>query len=336
MALSHSVSDLPEARLNPSSRLQVTSMKNPSPILVLVVLLAACAHQEAAPEGVDRVDASEPDDAAWTQELLEERGETDEELRTSKTSPMAATQYLKSEPADEVHLTREGRTFGLTYSPDPAAEIAVRRGQSWTWEDLGEPDVSCEIDEEPVPSESTLDGPATFDIAGLTLGFYPGEDRVTFIVYDPERPEKTSFEHLLYFPPDRSYEVRATLVPIPEPDAVEMLTSQGLTKTFYRYARLRFEIEGEEQELVAYKSALSGDGSDLLFIPFRDATSGKETYGGGRFMDVEEPEGEQLTLDFNRAYNPLCNYSPGFNCPIPPRENHLDVAIRAGEKTYPH
>jgi uncharacterized protein (DUF1684 family) len=187
-----------------------------------------------------------------------------------------------------------------------------------------------------VPTGSALDGPATFDVAGLTLRFYPSEDRVTFIVHDPERPEKTSFEHLLYFPPDRSYEVQATLVPIPDPDEVEMLTSQGLKKTFYRYARLQFEIDGKEEELVAYKSVLSGEGSELLFIPFRDATSGKETYGGGRFMDVEEPEGDTLVLDFNRAYNPLCNYSPGFNCPIPPRENHLTVPIRAGEKAYPH
>jgi len=311
-------------------------MKNRSLILVLVLLLAACARQGANPERVGQVDVSEPDDATWTQELIDQRRETDEELRTSATSAMAATQYLKSEPTDRVYLTREGRTFGLAYAPDPAAEVAIRRGESWTWEDVGKSNVSCEIDDEAVPSGSTLDGLATFDIAGLTLGFYPSEDRVTFIVYDLERPEKTSFEHLLYFPPDRSYEVRATLVPIPMPDKVEMLTSQGLKKTFFRYARLRFEIDGQPQELVAYKSALSGEGSNLLFIPFRDATSGRATYGGGRFIDLEEPEGHELVLDFNRAYNPLCNYSPGFNCPIPPRENHLDIPIRAGERAYPH
>jgi uncharacterized protein (DUF1684 family) len=306
-------------------------------IPAVVVLLGGCVPQASDEENADAVAGSEMDDGAWTQELLEDRQETDEHLRTSKTSAMSATQYLKSKPTDAVYLTREGPTFGLAYAPDPSAEVAVtREGESWTWEDLGQADVSCEVDEEPVPTGSTLDGPAIFDIAGLTLRFYPSEDRVTFIVHDPERPEKTSFEHLVYFPPDRSYELRATVVPIPEPDPVEMLTSQGLKKTFYRYARLRFEIGDREVELVAYKSALSGEGSDLLFIPFRDATSGKETYGGGRFMDVEEPEGETLVLDFNRAYNPLCNYSPGFNCPIPPRENHLDVPIRAGEKAYPH
>jgi uncharacterized protein (DUF1684 family) len=312
-------------------------MKKSLWILMVVVAFGGCSRQETDNGSAGTVATSEPDDSTWTQELLDDRQETDEHLRTSKTSAMSATQYLKSEPAGELYLNREGRTFGLAYAPGPAAEIAAtRKGKSWNWEDLGDPDVSCESDGEPVPSGATLDAPATCDIAGLTLRLYPSEDRVTFIVHDPERPAKTSFEHLLYFPPDRSYEVRATLVPIPEPDAVEMLTSQGLKKTFYRYARLQFEIDGEERELVAYKSALSGEGSELLFVPFRDATSGKETYGGGRFMDVEQPEGDTLVLDFNRAYNPLCNYSPGFNCPIPPRENHLDIPIPVGEKTYPH
>jgi uncharacterized protein (DUF1684 family) len=115
-----------------------------------------------------------------------------------------------------------------------------------------------------------------------------------------------------------------------------MLTNRGLKKAFYRYARIRFELDGEEQELSAFKSKLTGEGSEGLFIPFRDSTSGRETYGAGRFLDLDEPPDEHFVLDFNRAYNPLCNYSPAFNCPIPPRENRLEAAIRAGELTYPH
>ena len=186
------------------------------------------------------------------------------------------------------------------------------------------------------PAGSALAGPASFETAGFHVSVYPGEDAVTFIVYDPERPEKTAFEHLLYFPPDRSFAVPATLHRLPEPEEIEMLTSRSLKKTFYRYATIRFRLDGEDLELTAFKSRLTGDGSESLFVPFRDATSGHETYGAGRFLDLDEPEAEQLVLDFNRAYNPLCNYSPAFNCPIPPRENRLDVAIRAGERTYPH
>ena len=87
--------------------------------------------------------------------------------------------------------------------------------------------------------------------------------------------------------------------------------------------------------MTAFKYALSGEGSDGLFIPFKDATSGRETYGAGRFLEIHEPDEERFTLDFNRCFNPLCNYSPAYNCPIPPRENHLEIAIEAGEKTYP-
>jgi uncharacterized protein (DUF1684 family) len=80
------------------------------------------------------------------------------------------------------------------------------------------------------------------------------------------------------------------------------------------------------------------DADGALFVPFRDATSGKETYPAGRYLDLPAPPTDQRTVvvDFNRAYSPMCSFSPAFNCPLPPVENHLDVAIRAGEKTYPH
>ena len=305
--------------------------------LMLLVLLTGCARPEPSSTATRAAAAgSDLDDAAWTQALVEHREETDESFRTSSTSPMAGTQRLQREAVDRIHLTRQDRTFSLAYDAEPAAEIAVVRGEmGWTWEDLGG-DVACEIDGEPVAPDSALAGPATFAIAGLHVRFYPSEDGVLFTVYDPERPEKTEFDHLLYFPPDRHYAVPAKLVKIAEPDPVVMLTSRSLKKTFYRYATLRFQLAGEDQELTAYKSSLDGEGSDYLFIPFRDATSGRETYGAGRFLDLDEPQSEDFILDFNRAYNPLCNYSPAFNCPIPPRENHLKVAVRAGELTYPH
>jgi hypothetical protein len=306
-------------------------------LLTLAILLCGCAQQGPNSTATRApVAGSEPDDLAWTQALIEHREEIDEAFRTSSASPMAGTQYLKSQPTDRVYLTRQGKAFALAYSADPAAEIAVtREGAAWTWKDLSG-DVLCGIDEEQVETGSALAGPATFVIAGLHLGFYPAKDRVTFIVYDPERPEKRSFDHLLYFPPDRSYAVAAELLAIPEPEEIEMLTSRGLKKTFYRYATIRFQLNGEDQELTAFKSELTGEVSESLFIPFRDSTSGHDTYGAGRFLDIDEPQSEHFVLDFNRAYNPLCNYSPAFNCPIPPRENHLPVAIRAGEMTYPH
>lgn len=305
--------------------------------VTLLLLLGGCARQDPGDAALPAPRAgSEVDDAAWTRVLLEHREAVDDEFRSSSTSPMAGIQRLASTAVDRVYLTRQGRTFALADSADPGAEMAVvREGTGWTWERLDD-DVTGEAGGETVAPGSVLNASVTFAIAGFHVRFYPGREEVIFTVYDPERPEKKAFEHLLYFPPDRSYAVPAELVKIGEPEQIEMLTSRSLKKTFYRYAIIRFRLNGNDQELTAYKSALGGEASESLFIPFRDGTSGRETYGAGRFLDVDEPEGEHFVLDFNRAYNPLCNYSPAYNCPIPPRENHLEVAIRAGEKTYPH
>ena len=312
-------------------------MKSLSIAAMMLVLVGGCSPPE-----VEQISDTEPveqvkvDDKVWTAVLLEERQEIDEELRTSDTSPMAGTQYLKSDPGDEVYLALQDGEFHLADSAGSGAQIgATKKRGTWHWHKLGQ-DVVCRVEGEEVEDGSALEGPATFDIGDFHLSFYPSEDRVTFIVFDPERPEMQSFEHLLYFPPDRKYAVDATLVVHPEPETIEMPTTRNLIKTFYRYAKIHFEVDGEQQELTALKSSLSGDGSEGLFIAFRDATTSRETYGAGRYLEIEEPETEEFVLDFNRAFNPLCNYSPAYNCTLPPRENHLKVAIRAGEKTYPH
>ena len=115
-----------------------------------------------------------------------------------------------------------------------------------------------------------------------------------------------------------------------------MPTTRGLIKTLYRYAKIDFELDGEKQELTAFKYGLEGDAAQGLFIPFKDATTGRETYGAGRYLQIDDPENELFILDFNYAFNPLCNYAPAYNCTLPPYENHLEVAIKAGELAYPH
>jgi uncharacterized protein (DUF1684 family) len=276
------------------------------------------------------------DEAEWQADLIDYRSRKDEEFRTSNTSPMAGTQYLKSEPTERVWLTRDERSFALAYEKPAEACLVVERSEgAWHWSARAD-DVICRVDDEEVPDGAALDRGVECAVAGLHLSFYPSEDRVTFIVFDLERPEMKAFEHLLYFPPAREYAVDARIERLADPEEVEMLTSRNLVKTFYRYARLRFALEGTVLELSAFKSELTGDRSKGLFIPFRDATSGSETYGAGRFLSIDEPAGDRFVLDFNRAYNPLCNYSPAYNCSVPPRENHLSVRIPAGEKAYPH
>ena len=149
---------------------------------------------------------------------------------------------------------------------------------------------------------------------------------------------RATFGGLAYFPPDPAYRVRARLVKNPNPEPVVLATSKGVPRNMVRHGVFEFEIDGTKQRLSAYKSAPSPGhqhDSGSLFVPFRDATSGKETYGAARYLDIEEESGDEYVIDFNLAYNPYCAYSEDYVCPFPPRENWLAVPIRAGETNFP-
>ena len=135
------------------------------------------------------------------------------------------------------------------------------------------------------------------------------------------------------FPPSIQYRVNARLGRFDGPDLVMMTTSKGTTRPYLRYGKFEFQLEGRKLQLHCYKAA--DDALDKsLFVPFTDETSGKETYGAGRYLDIEETGRDDYVLDFNLAYNPYCAYSENYVCPFPPRENRLTVQIQAGEKNY--
>ena len=119
--------------------------------------------------------------------------------------------------------------------------------------------------------------------------------------------------------------------------SVKMLTSRNLEKTYYRYGKIEFSLKGRDLSLTAFASSKQlKSASKVLFIHFVDRTNGSETYGSGRYLEIPEPIEKVFKLDFNYCFNPLCNYSPAYNCSIPPEENILPVDIMAGEKTYPY
>ena len=151
-------------------------------------------------------------------------------------------------------------------------------------------------------------------------------------------PLREKFEGLAYFPPDSKYRVRAKFVKNPKPEPIVLATSKGVPRNMIRYGTFEFEIDGAPLRLSAYKSvpaAAHHHESESLFVPFHDVTSGKETYGAARYLDIEEQPGDESVVDFNVAYNPYCAYSEDYVCPFPPRENWLAVPIRAGEKNFP-
>ena len=147
--------------------------------------------------------------------------------------------------------------------------------------------------------------------------------------------EKRVFKGLKYYVFDPNYafsgEIKRTILHINNPDYyATFLTNKGTNKRYIRYGKFHFQFNGKEYVLGIYKSILS----DILFIPFKDRTNGKETYEGGRYIDAEILPGYQMTLDFNMSYNPSCAYNEKFICVLPPRENTMEIEIRAGEKNY--
>ena len=137
---------------------------------------------------------------------------------------------------------------------------------------------------------------------------------------------------LSYFAPDQRYRMEGLqLEPDPDPlNTTEIVTSDGKTREAWRVGTLEFAVPGGSAQLAAY--AFQPGLVSELFIPFRDATSGSETYGAGRYIDLEPEDDGTYSLDFNIAYNPWCAYAPQYSCPLPPRENWLTFPIEAGEK----
>ena len=139
--------------------------------------------------------------------------------------------------------------------------------------------------------------------------------------------ELESFKGLKYYPENPDFRFEVPLERVPEED-LEFETSTGEKKSYKKIGKLKFKVGGEPAELTLYQAD-----SGSYFLPFRDATSGKETYGAGRYLEVKEKDGK-FELDFNYAYNPYCAYSPDYSCPLPPPENWLKVPVEAGEKKF--
>ena len=144
-----------------------------------------------------------------------------------------------------------------------------------------------------------------------------------------------AFRGLAYFPIDPSLRFHVKLNRYPVPERLRMTTNTGEIREALRYGYFEFRMEGQDLRLHVYRMEdNSNPGKPHLFIPFRDATSGKETYGAGRYLDLAENTSGYYDLNFNLAYNPYCAYGGDFSCPVPLEENRLPVAIRAGEKAY--
>ena len=151
---------------------------------------------------------------------------------------------------------------------------------------------------------------------------------------DPQSPllesQREHFGSLDYYGENADLAFALTPEVFDDPELIEMQTSTGTVASYWRWAKVRFEVDGREVELTIFRDAGSGG----LFLPFVDARAGRETYGAGRYLDLHALEDGRLLVDFNYAYNPYCAYNERWTCPIPPTENRLEVAIAAGERVF--
>lgn len=156
-----------------------------------------------------------------------------------------------------------------------------------------------------------------------------------FLRQDPHSPltheQRHTFHGLSYYPFNPALRLEISLDRDVPDDVVTVDTSTGESQEYRRAGKVRFKVEGQSAELTLYQGQ-EGE----LFLPLRDATSGEETYGAGRYLEPTLLDDGRVLLDFNELYNPYCAYNETWSCPLPPRENWLQVPIRAGEKSFDH
>jgi uncharacterized protein (DUF1684 family) len=176
---------------------------------------------------------------------------------------------------------------------------------------------------------------ATLPPSGIRVGRYtlrlshqrfPG-----IIVFDPKSPRYQEYKGIPYFPPDVAYRVVAALAPNPNPDTTIILSTRGNQRRALRVGWFDFEVNGAKCRLEATRLLEPGVGEKDFSLFFTDATTGTESYKVGRYLNAEPLPDGRYALDFNFAYSPACAYSEHYNCPIPPKANRLEIAIRAGE-----
>ena len=163
------------------------------------------------------------------------------------------------------------------------------------------------------------------------------ERQFKYIRFNVESPltdeQKRGLQSLKFYVIDPAYRVKARLLPIEIKKVREVPLTDGSTERYLEHSWAEFELGGQTNKVLLLQSLSESDMRNF-FLAFADETSGKETYGGGRYLNVRQDGKNSITIDFNLAFNPYCAYNPDFACPLPPRENSLKIAIPVGEKNY--
>jgi len=261
--------------------------------------------------------------------LLESRAETEAWLRAGKTSYLATVERVDFGPAMTLTV---GRAPGndVRLEADSIADHHLRVtvvGDQFHVEAL---DAPATFRLGAAEARDTLLGPSSIGLGRFTIRL-SHQRFPALIVFDPQSPRFKDYKGLRFFAPDLHYRYALGLRPNPRPDTVIILSTRGNRRRALRVGWFDFRVGKTPCRLEATRLLEPGVGENDVSVFFRDATTGKECYPVGRYVDPVRLTGGRYLLDFNLAYNPACAFSDHYNCPIPPRENRLKVAIRAGE-----
>jgi len=292
--------------------------------LLLAALIALAAVSPAPPVRLDPVAAD-----TLRRNIERDRAEAREWLRSKPTSYLATVQRRDFDGRTTLTVGRD--TDNDVRLDDPEIQPHHLRvtvvGDSFHVEAV---DDAAEFNAQDADAREATVAPSTIEIGRFKLRLshqrYPA-----IIVFDAQSPRFKEYKGLKYFPVDFRYRYELPLTPIPRPDTVIIMSTRGNPRRAVRIGWFDFLVGRTRCRLEATRLLEPGVGEKDFGIFFRDATTGKETYPVGRYVDAEPLPGGRFILDFNLAYNPACAVSDHYNCPIPPRENRLKVAIRAGE-----
>lgn len=258
--------------------------------------------------------------------------------RGSPRGPFTAIGAYYVGTGEETSIFVDGDMLSIERTPSASAGIRVRFGpEGFSVGPAGELPLDVPTTRGVSIPEMRVLGRSVDDSLDVRVGRFlvsmgaQDEKMGRVVVYDPSLLARR-FHGFEVFPEDARFRVEARVLAA-DGDTLALDTTRGRTKPFVRVAKLAFEVDGKACELFGFRSP--GDAGGVLFVPFRDATSGKQSYGVARYLDVEVEKRESedvAVLDFNQATNPWCAYSPWYNCVLPPEENTLAIAILAGEK----
>jgi uncharacterized protein (DUF1684 family) len=299
------------------------------PAVALITLSFPVVFMAAGAAPAPPVTLSPAERATVIKEIEKDRADTEQWLKSDISSYLATVDRRDFEQKKTLTV---GRAAGNDVRVDDPAFTAHHlrvsvEGDQFRVEAV---DAAATFTSEKKETRAAVVKPSAIGVGRFQLRLshqrYPA-----IIVFDPQSPRFKEYKGLKYFPPNLALRYELPLTPNPKPETVVIMSTRGNRRQATKVGWFDFSVEGKPARLEAVRLLEPGVGENDLGIFFRDATTGKESYALGRYVDVKKLENGRYLLDFNFAYNPACAFSDHYNCPIPPRENVLSMAVRAGE-----